>query len=187
MRDLRIVVVGCSAGGLHALQVLLGGLPAGFRLPVVVVQHRGRDSDGGLTVALQRASSLPVSEPEDKSPVDGGHVYLAPPDYHLLIEGEEFALSVDEPILYSRPSIDVTFLSAVASWGARVIGVLLTGANQDGTRGMTSIRQAGGFTIAEDPATAESPTMPASAVAAGVVDRVARVERIAPLLAELAR
>ena len=187
MSDFRIVVIGCSAGGLHALQVLLGGLPAGFRLPVVLVQHRSRDSDGALTEALQRSSALPVSEPEDKSPIEPGHVYLAPADYHLLIEGDELSLSVDEPVLYSRPSIDVTFESAAASLGAAVIGVVLTGANNDGTRGITAIRASGGFTIAEDPASADSATMPASAVAGGSIDRVLRIERIAPLLVELAR
>ena len=178
-----IVVIGTSAGGLKALEKILGGLPVGFPLPIVAVQHRSRESDA-LAAVIRSLVSLPVVEAEDKEPITTPNVYIAPPDYHLLLEPGGLALSTDEPVSFSRPSIDVLFESAADAYGPAVLAVLLTGANQDGTRGLARVRAVGGATIAQDPRTAESPEMPATAIASGVVDRVLPLGEIA---AELVR
>lgn len=175
----ELVVMGTSTGGLHALTRLLSGLPAAYRLPIVIVQHRSKDSDERLPALLQVASRLPLSEAEDKEPLLGPGVYLGPPDYHLLVERESLALSTEEPVAYSRPSIDVLFESASYAFGNRVIGVLLTGANQDGTRGLSRIKERGGYVIVQDPKSAESDFMPRNAVKHVAADRVLPLEQIA--------
>lgn len=174
-----LVVMGTSTGGLHALTRLLSALPAGYRLPIVIVQHRSKDSDERLPALLQVASALPLREAEDKEPLCGPGVYLGPPDYHLLVEPDSLALSTEEPILYSRPSIDVLFESASYAYGSGVIGVLLTGANHDGTRGLSQIKARGGYVIVQDPASAESDFMPRHAVKHVAADRVLPLEHIA--------
>ncbi|MFN2515786.1 MAG: chemotaxis protein CheB [Pyrinomonadaceae bacterium] len=181
----EIVVLGTSTGGLKALQILLAGLPEEFPLPVAIVQHRGKDSESGLCDFLRQSSSLPVTEPEDKEPVLPGHVYLAPRDYHLLIENRSFALSTDWPVSYARPSIDVLFESAADEYEERAIGVILTGANQDGSRGLGKIKARGGVTLVQDPAFAACPEMPQAAIAQTEVDWVLPLEEIAPRLEEL--
>jgi two-component system chemotaxis response regulator CheB len=174
-----LVVMGTSTGGLHALTRLLGGLPAGFPLPIAIVQHRSRDSDERLAMLLSAASLIPVYEAEDKEPLRGPGVYLSPPDYHLLVEADWVALSTEEPVAYSRPSIDVLFESAAYSHGSSVIGVLLTGANQDGTRGLKQIKERGGYVIIQNPDSAESAFMPKHAVKNLLPDRVLNLEQIA--------
>ena len=181
----ELVVIGASWGGMRAVGELLEGLPAEFRAAVAIVQHRGVTATGGLAPVMQRRSKLPLVDADDKARIEPGHVYLAPADYHLLVEDGTFALSVDDPVQFSRPSIDVLFESAADAYGPSVAGVLLTGSNEDGTAGLTAIRRAGGLTIAQDPATAESPTMPAAAIAAGAADKVLPLSAIAPLLVEL--
>jgi two-component system, chemotaxis family, protein-glutamate methylesterase/glutaminase len=183
--DFDIVVVGTSTGGLKALQTLLAGLPPDFRLPVVVVQHRGKDSDAGLCEFLAHASALPVTEPEDKEEVLPGHVYLAPRDYHLLIENRSFALSTDAPIAFARPSIDVLFESAADEFRARTIGVILTGANRDGARGLAAVKARGGVTVVEDPDAATSREMPEAAIALTQPNLVLSLAEIAPQLIQL--
>jgi two-component system chemotaxis response regulator CheB len=180
-----VVVIGTSAGGLAALQVLLPGLPQDFPWPVILVQHRGREAGSGLCDFLQKSSGLPVLEPEDKETIAPGRVYLAPRDYHLLIEGRHFALSTDAPVCYARPSIDVLFESAADAYGKGVIGVILTGKNRDGARGLAAIKGGGGLAVIEDPATAESREMPEAALAATVADRVLPLAEIAPCLNDL--
>jgi len=174
-----LVVMGTSTGGLHALTRLLGELPPGFPLPIAIVQHRSRDSDERLAVLLSGASSIPVCEAEDKEPLRGPGVYLGPSDYHLLVETDCIALSTEEPVAYSRPSIDVLFESAAYSHGSGVIGVLLTGANQDGTRGLKRIKECGGYVIIQNPESAESAFMPKHAVRNMLPDRVLNLEQIA--------
>ena len=174
-----LVVMGTSTGGLHALTRLLSDLPASFPLPIAIVQHRSRDSDERLSLLLSGASLLPVYEAEDKEPLRSPGVYLGPPDYHLLVEPDSVALSTEEPVAYSRPSIDVLFESAAYSHGNRVIGVLLTGANQDGTRGLQQIKQRGGYVIVQNPDSAESAFMPKHAVKNLLPDRVLNLEQIA--------
>lgn len=170
-RSPEIVVIGTSAGGLRALEMLLGALPADFKVPIVAVQHRSRESEA-FAVVIQSMVKLPVTEAEDKEPIAAPGVYLAPPDYHLLLEPGALALSTDEPVSFSRPSIDVLFESAADAYGSHVIGVLLTGANQDGARGLAKIRAAGGIALVQDPRTAESPEMPSAAIATGAADEV---------------
>ncbi len=185
MRRYRVVLIGTSYGGVEALQELLPGLSPRLPAPVCVVQHRSRDEDSGLCEFLRDHSRLPVVEPNDKDEVLGGRVYLAPRDYHLLVERGRFALSVDAPVAFARPSIDVLFESAADAFGGACVGVVLTGANRDGARGLARIKERGGFAVVQDPAEAESRAMPEAAIAAASVDRVARLEEIAPLLNEL--
>lgn len=175
----NVVVIGTSSGGLRALEQLFGALPDDFSLPIVTVQHRSRESELFASV-MQRMVRIPVYEAEDNEPISTPGIYLAPPDYHLLLEpGGRLALSTDDPVSYSRPSIDVLFESAADAYGPGVVAVLLTGANQDGTRGLAKVRAAGGFAIVQDPMTADSPEMPTAAIANGAVDSVLALEDIA--------
>ena len=181
----EIVVVGTSTGGLKALQTLLSGLPAEFSLPIVIVQHRGKDLESGLCEYLSECSRLPVSEPDDKEPLLAGHAYLAPRDYHLLIENRSFALSTALPVGFARPSIDVLFESTADEHKERAIGVILTGANRDGARGLAAIKSRGGLTIVEDPASAFCSVMPEAAIALTQADWILPLQGIAARLQQL--
>ena len=175
-----LVVMGASWGGLRAFERILGDLPDDFDTPIVVAQHRDDDSDDNLlTRLLNRHTGLCVIEAHDKAPIEPRSVLLSPPGYHLLVENGHLELSVDEPVQFSRPSIDVLFESAAASYGPRVVGVLLTGANADGAAGLAEIARRGGFTIVQDPETAERPEMPRAALAAMTPDVVVPLERVA--------
>lgn len=181
----EIVVVGTSWGGLRALKSLIGALPPDFGIPIVIIQHRHRDSDGALASLLQECTEMQVCDLEDKQPIQQGFVYVAPPDYHLLVEEGSLALSTDAPVRYSRPSIDVTFMSAADVYGPRTVGVVLTGANADGSLGLAHIVQRGGLAFIQDPAEAASPTMPAAAVKAVPKARVLPITQIAAALTAL--
>ena len=181
----ELVVIGTSWGGLSALRELIGGLPKDVGLPVVVVQHRHRESNDAMAGLLQDGTPLRVAEVEDKAPILGGAVHVAPADYHLLIDDGFFSLSTDAPVSYSRPSIDVTFASAADAYGDRVIGVILTGANADGSRGLKRIVDRGGIALVQLPATAESPAMPEAALSAVPKARVLTLEEIASTIGEL--
>ncbi|WP_427158806.1 chemotaxis protein CheB [Aliinostoc sp. HNIBRCY26] len=181
----KIVVVGTSLGGLSALQKILGNLPANFPTAIAIVQHRHKESDATLKALLQTYTSLPIQEVEDKDEIIPGRVYLAPPDYHLLVEPGYFALSIDQPVSYARPSIDVLFESAADTYGGSVIGLILTGANQDGTQGLKKIKARGGITIVQEPSTAESPIMPAAAMADLAVDWILQLPEISDLLVNI--
>jgi two-component system chemotaxis response regulator CheB len=161
-----LVVVGASWGGLHAVSTILAALPRTFDAPVAIVQHRAKESEGLLVGLLQAVTTLHVCDVEDKEPIRGGHVYVAPPDYHLLVEDDHFSLSVDAAVRYSRPSIDVAFASAADSLGPAAVGVLLTGANDDGARGLRHVVARGGRALVQDPATAEVRTMPEAGIRA---------------------
>jgi len=187
MRGYEIIVIGASLGGLRALSVLLAGLPADFAVPIVIAQHRHASSDGSLIGVLQPYSALRIEEVEDKQDICAQRVYLAPADYHVLIEPGSFALSTEAPVAYARPSIDVLFESAADVYADRVVGVILTGASDDGARGLARIKQCGGLALAQQPATAESAVMPAAAIAAVQVDHILAIERLAPLLLDLCR
>lgn len=181
-----IVVIGASWGGLQALSTLLDGIPRAYDLPTVVVQHRGKDVESLLAILLQEHTRLAVCEVEDKQPIEHGYVYIAPPDYHLLIEGKHFSLTTDAPVRFSRPSIDVTFVSAADACGARAVGVVLTGANEDGAAGLRRIVDRGGRAIVQDPATAEVRTMPAASLRAVPEAELLPLERIGARLGDLA-
>ena len=181
----EIVVIGASYGGLAALQILLSDLSPEFPLPLVIVQHRKKDGDDGLCEYLKKRSRLPLIEPDDKEKVEPGHVYLAPRDYHLLIEESIFALSTESPVAFARPSIDVLFESAADIYRDRIIGVILTGANRDGAKGLAKIKALGGLAVVQEPESAESRAMPDAAIGATNVDRILPLAEIAPFLNEL--
>ena len=180
-----LVVVGTSWGGLAALRTLVAGLPATFTMAVTLIQHRHKDSDHLLRVLLQERSALEVCEVEDKMPLQHGRIYVAPPDYHTLVEPGHFSLSTEAPVRYSRPSIDVTFNSAADSYGHRTVGVVLTGANADGAEGLRQISDRGGMAVVQDPTTAESPTMPTAAMKSVPRARVMPLAYIVAFLREL--
>ena len=182
-----IVCVGASMGGVAALQNLLPQLAADFALPLVIVQHRGRAGGGGLCEFLRKQSPLPFDEPEDKEEIVPGRVYLAPRDYHLLVGREGFALSTESPVGFARPSIDVLFETAADVYGARAVGVILTGANRDGARGLARIKARGGYAIVQEPASAATRSMPEAALRATTVNDVLPLAEIAPLLNRLSR
>ncbi|MBN2685280.1 MAG: chemotaxis protein CheB [Pontiellaceae bacterium] len=182
----RAVVIGVSAGGLQALSKLLPALPESFPLPVLIVQHRSASTDGFLVNVLDELTAICVKEAEDKEALRPGYVYIAPADYHLLVERDEtLCLSVDPKVNYSRPSIDVLFESAACVWGSALIGVVLTGANADGTSGLIMIKQKGGLTIAQDPATADFATMPQSAIDSDAVDHILPIGEVGTFLNNL--
>lgn len=180
----ELVVIGASWGGLDALGQVLDGLPDGFGCAVAVVQHRNHN-ESPLASLLGRRSSWPVIEADDKQPIEPGAIYVAPPNYHLLVESGAFALSTDAPVAFSRPSIDVLFESAADEYHERVIAVLLTGANEDGARGTARVHARGGYTIVQDPATAVRPTMPLAAIALDEPDAVLGLDEIPERLVQL--
>jgi two-component system chemotaxis response regulator CheB len=167
-----VVVVGTSLGGLSALSMLLKAMPKHLAVPMAIVQHRGKSEDDALGRLLAAQTPLRVTEPEDKERLQPGWVYIAPADYHLLIEGETLSLSTAAPHNFARPSIDLLFESAADSHGSGVLGVVLTGSNHDGAQGARRIKQRGGTVFVQDPATAQSRVMPAAALAATSVDAV---------------
>mgnify|MGYP000518180208 CR=1 FL=1 len=180
------VVIGVSAGGMQALRELLSALPANFPIPITIVQHIKAQSDTFLSEYLNDSSALKVKEAEDKESMCAGTVYLAPPGYHLLIESDaSLSLSVDEKVNYCRPAIDPLFESAADVFGEQLIGVVLTGANADGARGLKVIKEYGGYAIVQNPKTAEVPYMPQAAISLVEVDQVVDLENIAPLLVKL--
>jgi two-component system chemotaxis response regulator CheB len=167
MMSARAIVVGASAGALEALSVVLPALPAEFPLPVFVVVHIPPDKRSVLADLFRAKCVLPVREAEDKEPILGGTIYFAPPDYHLLIDDEQtLSLSVEEPVLFSRPSIDVLFESAADVYGSDLIGLVLTGANHDGASGLRYIVEAGGVAVVQSPKVAFAAAMPEAAIAA---------------------
>jgi len=177
-----LVVMGCSLGGYNAMQVVLRALPRDYPLPIALVQHRGVEQTEHLWSALQELTALPVREADDKEPIVPGCVYVAPPDYHLLVEVGRFALSTDPRILSARPSIDMLFESAADAYLDRVIAVVLTGASRDGAQGAARVKRKGGVVVVQDPATAEARIMPEAALAAVKADRVLPLEDIAAFL-----
>ena len=180
------IVVGGSAGGIDALLELLPALPATLQAAVLVVLHLPRDRRSLLVEIFQPRCALPLREAQDKDAITPGSVSFAPPDYHLLVDaGPRLALSVDAPLHFSRPSIDVLFESAADQYGERLVGILLSGANEDGARGLEAIAAAGGLVVVQDPASAPMPTMPQAALARVAVHHVLPPAGIADLLAHL--
>ncbi|MDV3482476.1 MULTISPECIES: chemotaxis protein CheB [Sphingobium] len=183
----RAIVIGTSAGGVQALSRILPGLPAGLPMPVLVVVHVPPRKPNALVELFAKKCPLPVKEAEDKEPLANGIIYLAPPDYHLLVETESsLALSSDEVINHSRPAIDALFETAADAFGPGVTGIVLTGANHDGAAGLKAVGLAGGTAIVEDPASAEVPTMPAAALAACPTAKVMTLDQISNFLKETA-
>ena len=179
----EIVAVGASWGGLSAIERLLEGLPDDFPPAVVIAQHRRADASAqGLSGLLSRHARQPVREAADKDPIVRGGIYLAPADYHLLVEPGHFSLSVDDRVQHARPSVDVLFESVADAYGESAVGVVLTGANRDGAAGLARIKRLGGVAIVQDPAEAEADTMPAAALRATEADAILPLAEIAPFL-----
>jgi two-component system, chemotaxis family, protein-glutamate methylesterase/glutaminase len=184
---IEAVVIGASAGGVEALAVLLPALPVNFRPALFIVLHLPRERPSLLVEIFARRCARPVHEAEDKEPIEPGTVYFAPPDYHLLVEKNlQIALSTDEPVHFSRPSIDVLFESAADAYGPRLLGIILTGGNEDGAAGLHAVHQAGGITVVQQPGTAKVPLMVVSALQRNPADFVLSLEEIAQLLGDLA-
>jgi two-component system chemotaxis response regulator CheB len=180
------VVIGVSAGGMQALKTILPALPRNIPFSIAIVQHTAPTPDSYLAEYLGQISSIPVKEAEDKEPLQLGTAYLAPPGYHLLIEADKtFSLSVDDRVNFSCPSIDVLFESAADVFQDRLIGIILTGANADGSKGLKAIQNVNGLTIVQNPATAEVPFMPQAALSNVLADHILNLEKIAPLLVQL--
>jgi len=181
-----LIAIGASWGGLQAVSTLLAGLPPDVDPAIVIVQHRGPESQSGLLeLLLQAHIERRVLEPVDKQPIERSHVYVAPADYHLLVEGGHFALSVEGRVNYARPSIDVFFGSVAEAYRERAIGIVLTGANADGAAGLAAIKAYGGVAIVQDPTTAARGTMPEAAIAATAADAVLPLEEISGFLQRL--
>lgn len=186
-RRFDAIVLGASAGAVDAFSVLLPALPPNYPLPLLVVVHLPRDRDSTLPELYRSRCRVEVKEAEDKEPLRAGVVYFAPPDYHLLVEADgRLSLSNEEPVLYSRPSIDVLFESAAEVFEERLLGIVLTGANHDGARGLRAICEAGGTGIVQDPGTARAPAMPLAAQAACPGARSLSLDQIRDFLQSLA-
>ena len=184
----KAIVIGTSSGGINALASILTILPANFPLPIIVVQHLHYSQDENFYAYLKSICFLRVKSADDKEPISPGTIYFAPPNYHLLIEKDyTFSLTVDSRVCYSRPSIDVLFESAADVFMSTLVGVILTGANDDGSRGLREIARHGGLTIVQDPATAEFDYMPQAALEAVKADHVLALQDIGPFLMTLAR
>jgi two-component system, chemotaxis family, protein-glutamate methylesterase/glutaminase len=182
-----LVAVGASLGGVNALRTLLSGLPPNFPLPVAIVQHRGADGgseqESPLSHLLEGGSPVSVREPRDREPIVPGCAYLAPAGYHLLVERGYLALSLEAPVSFARPSIDVLFESAAEAYGRQLVAVLLTCSSDDGAAGIQAVARRGGLTIIEDPDSAHSPVAGRSALALTRVHHVLPLQRIARVLA----
>jgi len=181
--DAEAVVIGTSAGALEALSNILPVLPADFRLPILIVVHIPPDKRSVLAELFRAKCRLAVVEAEDKEPIRSATAYFAPPDYHLLVESDlTLALSTEEPVLFSRPSIDVLFESAADVFGAKLIGIVLSGANEDGSKGLKAVAAAGGVAIVQDPHEAFQAAMPQAAIEAVPVARVLSLSSITEFL-----
>lgn len=182
----RLVVIGASLGGLAAVERVLAGLPDDFPAAVVIVQHRSSDSTEVLAQLLGRRSAQPIVEPDSGEPIQPGRVYLAPPGYHLLVEGDgTFGLSTEGPVTWARPSIDVLFDSAAEVWGDRLVAVLLTGSSDDGARGIATVQARGGVVLVQEPDEAESPVAPRAALRLAPQATIIRLAEIPELLVQL--
>jgi two-component system chemotaxis response regulator CheB len=178
-----LVAIGASLGGFIAVRTVLEGLRKDLGCGIVVAQHRANDPHSRLVELLARTCPIPIVEPEDKTPIAANHVYLAPSDYHLLVEPGLLSLSVDPPLLYARPSIDILFESVADAYGAAAIAVVLTGSNEDGANGAREIKRAGGKVLVQDPLTAQSPIAPRAVIAKTAVDAVLPLDDIASAIA----
>ena len=184
---LNAIVIGTSAGGVEALTRILPSLPATMPIAILIVVHIPRERPSLLTDIFRQKCAMRVEEGIDKADIKPGHIYFAPPDYHMLVDaGPQIALSVDEVIQFSRPSIDVLFESAADVYGKKLLGILLTGGNEDGASGLAYIARCGGMTVLQDPAEAAAPAMPESALKVMTPTHVLRLDEIAALLMTIA-
>ncbi|HJN05902.1 MAG TPA: chemotaxis protein CheB [Bacteroidales bacterium] len=180
------VVIGASAGGFYAFRKLIPKMPKDFSMPILIVQHTSPTSDNYLAQFLNKLSKLNVKEVDEKEEIKSGYVYIAPPNYHLLIEEDHtLSLSTEEKKNYSRPSIDILFETAAIAYGKSLIGIILTGANDDGAEGLLAIQKAGGFCIVQKPDDAEVDTMPIAAIEQAKPNKILKLDEIAKFLTKL--
>jgi two-component system chemotaxis response regulator CheB len=180
------IVIGVSSGGMNAMKIMFSLLPENFGLPIIIVQHIGSRSENLWIKFLNDKSNLEIKEADEKEKIKKGKVYIAPANYHLMIErNKTFSLTTDEKVNFARPSIDVLFESAAEAYQNKLIGIVLTGSNNDGTNGIKRIKDYGGLTIVQDPDTAESYFMPASVIASFLPDYVLPLEDIIKLLIKI--
>ncbi|MFV5701281.1 chemotaxis protein CheB [Flavobacterium sp. XS2P12] len=180
------IVIGVSSGGMNALKIISSALPVNFSTPIIIVQHLSAHSDSHWIKLLNEKSLLDVKEADEKEKIVKGTIYIAPPNYHLLIEKDKtFSLTIDERVSFARPSIDVLFESAAEAYKNKLIGIVLTGSNHDGTKGIKRIKECGGLAIIQDPKTAESAYMPKSAIDAIEPDYILSLENIVELLIKI--
>jgi len=180
------IVIGVSSGGLNVMKIMFSLLPKDFNIPIIIVQHISPRSENQWIQLLNNKSDLEIKEADEKEKIEKGKVYIAPPNYHLLIEkNKTFSLTIDERVNFARPSIDVLFETAAEAYQNKLIGVVLTGSNNDGTKGIKQIQDCGGLTIVQHPDTAESSCMPASAIAAIKPDYILPLDGIIKLLIEI--
>jgi two-component system chemotaxis response regulator CheB len=179
IKQAELLVMGGSAGSFTLIQAVVKALPKDFALPVLIVLHRGKQYKSLLEDLLQLHAAVKVDEAQDKEQLRPGHVYIAPADYHLLAEPDgSISLDVSEPVWFCRPSIDVLFESAADSYKGKTMGILLSGANEDGAAGLQMIRRSGGLGMVQDPEEAEFSIMPGAAVKRDAADLVFRTEDI---------
>lgn len=182
----RAIVIGTSAGGLFALSQILQILPANYAVPILIVQHRSKDQKELLEELLQGKCKIKIKQADEKEQIQQGHVYIAPPDYHLLIETDEsLSLSSDGPVSYSRPSIDVLFETAAIVFKEKLVAIILTGANHDGAAGIKKVKHYKGLTIAQNPGDAHFPFMPKASIETGKIDQVLTLNEIQNFLLKL--
>ena len=186
INEKKLIVIGGSSGSLQVILQILGNIPAGYSIPILLILHRGNSSDSALLDLLILKSRIPAREVEEKDKIAPCCVYLAPADYHVLIEKDEtFALDYSEKLNFSRPSIDVSFISAAQVYGEKLTGILLSGANEDGAEGLKEIKECGGHTIVQDPEDAVVDYMPRQARLKSTIDEVLKTEGIRRYLISL--
>ncbi|MFV8369697.1 chemotaxis protein CheB [Flavobacterium sp. LB2R40] len=180
------IVIGVSAGGMSALKIISSALPIDFTIPIIIVQHLSAHSDSHWIKLLNEKSHLNIKEADEKEKIEKSYIYIAPPNYHLLIEkNKTFSLTIDERVNFARPSIDVLFETAAEAYKNKLIGIVLTGSNSDGTQGIKKIKESGGLAIIQDPKTADSDYMPRSAIAAIEPDYILSLEDIIEILIKI--
>ena len=183
MKNPELIILAGSAGAFHLIYELVKKLPASYTIPVVVIMHRGKIKDDNLECLWNNVSNILVKAITDKDEIKGGVVYICPSDYHLFIEKEKvFSLDVSEPVLFCRPSIDLTIKSAAEVYKSKLLVILLSGANQDGALGLLKAKSLGGDTIAQDPNEAEINTMPLAAITINAVNKVLKIKEIELLM-----
>ncbi len=183
---IKLITIGASYGGMDALKTVIGQLPPTFKTPVLVVLHIGNNQIKTLISILNNNKNFVVKEAEEKEPIRPGTIYFAPPNYHLQVEDKlSLSLSTDDKVNFSRPSIDVLFETAAWNFGAEVLGVLLTGSNNDGAEGLETIQTYGGLTLVENPETACAETMPGAAINRFTPDYVVNLDEIATTIVEI--
>lgn len=182
----KVVAIGTSAGGMEALKNIFTELKDDFKLPIIIVQHVSPSSINYLSEYLKKFTKLNIKEADEKEKILSGTVYIAPPNYHMLVElDESISFTIDSRVSYARPSIDVMLESAAYCYREKLIGVILTGANFDGAHGMKLINELGGFTIVQNPKEAEVDSMPSAAIKSCVIDFVGNLHEIVQKLHEL--